>query len=363
MEKNRNEIPFADELSEMIYDRLLRLVEEKNIEHLLEAIKLSGIEPDPALLWHIKLKEMAENGIRLILYGLGKSAKYMQKLDLEMRKAPGFHYFPFLGDIDWFAMCDKNFGDFPEGFLGKRVISPNELLSFKDENICVCIGAPDFYEEIEKELIEFGMLKEKIVRHIYPHIICYENKQYFDDFVKVKKESTVIDGGCFRCDTVERFIEWNSEKGYDKIIAYEPDSVNYKLCKKKIEENGWKNVELINAGLSEWGGGINFIENGDDSSYVSDIGTKRVKTVSIDESTEGKNVSFIKLDVEGFELLTLKGAKECIKKYHPRMAIALYHKKEDIIEIPQYIMELSNDYKFYLRIYSNEWFEIVLYAI
>lgn len=254
MEKNRNEIPFADELSEKIYDRLLRLVEEKNIEHLLEAIKLSGIEPDPALLWHIKLKEMAENGIRLILYGLGKSAKYMQKLDLEMRKAPGFHYFPFLGDIDWFAMCDKNFGDFPEGFLGKRVISPNELLSFKDENICVCIGAPDFYEEIEKELIEFGMLKEKIVRHIYPHIICYENKQYFDDFVKVKKESTVIDGGCFRCDTVERFIEWNSEKGYDKIIAYEPDSVNYKLCKKKIEENGWKNVELINAGLSEWGG-------------------------------------------------------------------------------------------------------------
>ena len=74
-------------------------------------------------------------------------------------------------------------------------------------------------------------------------------------------------------------------------------------------------------------------------------------------------MSFIKLDVEGFELLTLKGAKECIKKYHPRMAIALYHKKEDIIEIPQYIMELSNDYKFYLRIYSNEWFEIVLYAI
>lgn len=94
MEKNRNEIPFADELSEKIYDRLLKLEKEENIEHLLEAIKLSGIEPDPAFLWNIKLKEMAENGIRLILYGLGKSAKYMQKLDLEMRGGSRVSLFP-----------------------------------------------------------------------------------------------------------------------------------------------------------------------------------------------------------------------------------------------------------------------------
>ena len=42
--------------------------------------------------------------------------------------------------------------------------------------------------------------------------------------------------------------------------------------------------------------------------------------ISIDASTNGKKISFIKMDVEGFELQALKGAKECIKRDHPRLA-------------------------------------------
>lgn len=363
MKKSRLKIHFADELSEKIYFNLLNISEKEDLRYLSKAIKLSGIDPDPAYQWYMDLKEMENNGVQLILYGLGETARTIWQTELDRRGTPGYLHFPFLGDIDWFGVCDKNTDQFPNGFLGKKVMSVDELLLLKEKNICVCIGAPDYYEEIEKELIELGIKKEQIVRHIYPKTICYEDKQYFDDFMEVKRESTVIDGGCFRCDSLERFIQWNKEKGYDRIITYEPDPINYEICKNKIEEESWNNVEIIHAGLSDKEYTCNFMGNGDDTSYASMDGSNQTQMLSIDKCTAGKHVSFIKLDVEGFELETLKGAEECIKRNHPRMAISLYHKAEDLTEIPYYIQTLSNSYKFYLRIYSNAYLEIILYAI
>lgn len=60
---------------------------------------------------------------------------------------------------------------------------------------------------------------------------------------------------------------------------------------------------------------------------------------------------------------TLQGAAQTIRKNHPRMAISLYHKDEDLYEIPAFIQSISDDYRFYLRMYSNAYLEIVLYAV
>jgi hypothetical protein len=64
-----------------------------------------------------------------------------------------------------------------------------------------------------------------------------------------------------------------------------------------------------------------------------------VKTMTLDSFVKEYNVErvdFIKIDAEGSERETLKGAKETIKKFKPRMAIAAYHLPDDkkIPEIP-----------------------------
>lgn len=68
------------------------------------------------------------------------------------------------------------------------------------------------------------------------------------------------------------------------------------------------------------------------------------------------------MDIEGAELEALKGAAETIKKNRPRLAICLYHKDEDIVDIPQYVKELVPEYKLYIRHYNVGLIDIVLYA-
>ncbi len=67
--------------------------------------------------------------------------------------------------------------------------------------------------------------------------------------------------------------------------------------------------------------------------------------------------------MEGSELETLKGAVNTIKKYRPKMAISLYHKAEDIIDLPLFLETLGMDYKYYIRHYQSRWCETTLYAL
>lgn len=71
----------------------------------------------------------------------------------------------------------------------------------------------------------------------------------------------------------------------------------------------------------------------------------------------------IKMDIEGSELKALKGAALTIKEHHPILAVCVYHKKEDLVTIPQYIKSLCPKYRLYLRNYSRYSQELVLYAV
>ncbi|MBR6903005.1 MAG: hypothetical protein IKN39_03855 [Clostridia bacterium] len=41
--------------------------------------------------------------------------------------------------------------------------------------------------------------------------------------------------------------------------------------------------------------------------------------------------------------------KKTISKFRPKMQIAAYHRSEDLIEIPQSVLTIRNDYNVYLR--------------
>ena len=70
------------------------------------------------------------------------------------------------------------------------------------------------------------------------------------------------------------------------------------------------------------------------------------------------------MDIEGAEKEALIGATQTIQKYKPNLAICLYHKPEDLWELPLLINELSNNsYDMYIRVHEDLYLSTVLYCI
>lgn len=181
--------------------------------------------------------------------------------------------------------------------------------------------------------------------------------------MKPQKEGIFIDGGSFNGDTIRRFIEWNGDFGYEKIIGFEPDKENYETCVKRLRK--FSNVEILNEGLSDKRGMLSFRSDNDNpaGSYFSEGGKTKINVTDIDSYYNAGKISFIKLDVEGYELEALKGAKRVIQKHKPRMAVCVYHKEQDLLDCAGLLLKCRPDYQFYIRMYTNTYCETVLYAV
>ncbi len=106
---------------------------------------------------------------------------------------------------------------------------------------------------------------------------------------------------------------------------------------------------------------MSFKSNGGSSSITED-GDVHIIADCIDRCIDAP-VTFIKMDIEGAEYQAILGAKNIINKYKPKLAICVYHKPEDIWELPWLIHKINPEYKFYLRHYSFGDVETVLYAL
>lgn len=223
-------------------------------------------------------------------------------------------------------------------------------------------------EEIQAELLKN---KCKCIEIANEYTKCFRQEQYFEQghFFTFEDEEIFIDGGCFDLETTRRFQEIMKKEGKNcsKVYAFEPDRVNYLICKKKIECNGWQNIKLVNAGLWNEETYAKFENMGTAGAHIVKAENKdddSVKVVSLDSIIdEGDRVSFIKLDIEGAELEALQGAKKIMMKYKPKLAVCIYHKKQDYWQIPYFIKSLVPEYQLYIRHYSNYSAETVLYAI
>ncbi len=106
-----------------------------------------------------------------------------------------------------------------------------------------------------------------------------------------------------------------------KVYAFEPDSKNFGILKRNIEENGYKNVILVNKAVTDFSRETNlFLNNentGDHRIYNSEDKRKSVtvRTVTLDEffRNKAKRVDLIKMDIQGSEMRAFKGGQKIIK--------------------------------------------------
>lgn len=72
---------------------------------------------------------------------------------------------------------------------------------------------------------------------------------------------------------------------------------------------------------------------------------------------------YVKLDIEGGEPVALKGMEASLRRFRPKLSIAIYHEPEHFFDIPENLMRLLPDYRWYVRQYSCGRFETLLYGV
>jgi FkbM family methyltransferase len=65
-------------------------------------------------------------------------------------------------------------------------------------------------------------------------------------------------------------------------------------------------------------------------------------------------VDFIKMDIEGAEERALVGAQQTIRRFHPRMAVCVYHQPSDPERIPALVRQYAPSYR--LECPCKEWY-------
>jgi FkbM family methyltransferase len=189
-------------------------------------------------------------------------------------------------------------------------------------------------------------------------------KQYFHPNVKIEDNDVFIDGGAFTGDTL---IEINKKENLNlEVHCFEPDDINFD---KLLQESHLSKNKVVCNKLGLWDKDetlkfMSSAETCDLSCKIEDEGDILIETISIDSYCSQNNIkpTFIKLDVEGAEKKVLEGSKNIIKKYKPKLAIALYHKYDDLWTIPYLINQIESNYSFYLGHHSDRWYETILYA-
>lgn len=111
-----------------------------------------------------------------------------------------------------------------------------------------------------------------------------------------------------------------------KVYAVEPVLQNYLLLRQNIDLNHYQNIWPYNLAMGESSGDgeiaispmRNMCSMYGDNGYREYAGKEKVLVSTIDDFLKGKDMpSVIRMDVEGYELNILKGAKEFLKSGTP----------------------------------------------
>jgi len=335
-----------DEESRSIYlNRLSYLISgDLNYIDAIVATYLPGV-PISNRKPFASLRDTIPQDRKVVLYGAGTMGKKILSCWEKDERLIGF--------------CSQTKEKQKNGYCGWPVMSPEELLSRKDCN--VVISTTRSHEEILQILKAGGYPQDQIYNLLE---YKYEDPgQYFaPKFMRYGDREILIDAGCCDLNSCRQFKKYC--KHVKKIYAFEPDPKCYQVCLERKTREAFSEVELLPYGVWSKQTALSFEATSDGISHICEEGKTRIRAVSIDETINSADkITMIKMDIEGSELEALKGAKKTILRDKPKLAICIYHKPEDMIEIPLYIKRLVPEYRLYVRHHSNSASETVLYAV
>ena len=144
---------------------------------------------------------------------------------------------------------------------------------------------------------------------------------------------------------------------FGRVVALEPDSKNIVRLNASLagySESTRRRIEIIPVAAGSSHGKVRFDSTGTVTSSVGAAGSTEVEHRPLDKVLSGLAPSYIKMDIEGSEPDALTGAHQILREDEPVLAICLYHRQEDLWQIPLQIQAINPRYRLFLRRYSDD---------
>lgn len=160
----------------------------------------------------------------------------------------------------------------------------------------------------------------------------------------------VLDVGAFTGNSAAYFANQAAAGGMvGKVYSFEPHPDTFAALQRNMSSR--PDVVCVHSGCSDEDGEACLL--GDGVGAVLSTRGISVPVCTIDRFVEARaslnRVDFIKMDIEGLEPKALAGARETIRRFHPRMAICIYHRSEHFYSILEQICSYGKPYAFYLK--------------
>lgn len=266
------------------------------------------------------------------------------------------------GAMTWKGVIDNSQKE-TESLWGIPVVKPETAAKDSESNIVITSKA--YLEEMRSQLLGLGIESARIIDGTAWYDAT-EGRQYFElPYLLYGTGEIFVDGGCCDGMTSVNFSHWCAGN-YEKIYCFEPDYKNIRKIQRNFASRGIERYEIVDKALWNTCEELTFVENGAADSHIAEneeSGLSKIKGIALDDVLGGKKVTFIKMDIEGAEKNGLAGAWRTITAYKPKLAVCVYHKPEDIWEIPDLLLKMRPDYRLYFRHYSGGFGETVLYAL
>lgn len=303
---------------------------------------------------------------------------------------------------------DNNAEKWGTTYNGKEVFSPESLSEFESPFVLVSSTRWSTIRQIGKQLDDSGipwlpidsfvvkthaeqllkvydLLGDERSKHVYYSLaeqrvkgsgitedIIDRDQYFYRAFIGSFPNEVFVDCGAYVGDSFEQYL-WTRAGVFKNALLFEPDKKNVSAIEKRLSrlKEEW-NIEDSKVTIYPYGIGdsdsINYMKkndtlNGLSSKLTSDNSSsdEETKIVALDSVLNGGDL-FIKADIESYEYKMILGLKNTIKKYHPRLAVCIYHNSVDFYSIPILLNELCPEYRFAVRHYSADFSETVLYA-
>ncbi|MBR3895075.1 MAG: FkbM family methyltransferase [Clostridia bacterium] len=233
--------------------------------------------------------------------------------------------------------------------------------------------------EAHREALErvWELLADEESRLIFENVIAYKLsgdvrflRQAESDRAKVTEElidpsaiRVAADLGAYNGDTVRELLD-AADGNLQSVYALEPDARNFKKLSAYAQIETRATVHPIHAGAwsktatlcfdASGNRNASFEKNRSEALSARAFRASATNAVALDEVLDGAEVDYIKYDVEGAEREALIGSEQTIRRCLPILLVSLYHRNEDLFDLPLLIRDRFPAYtRFYLRRFAG----------